>query len=424
MPPRLDAVVVGNVTLDVLCYPVDDVPRHESMAFERAAVGPGGCASNTAVVLAAQGVATAVVAYLGDDHAGQIARATWRAYGVADQWVSTVPQPTAVSVGLVDSAYQPRFIHTSGANAGLTPAAIQPETYAAWGARWLHVAGYFVLPGLLTPRLAERLQQARRLGLRTSLDVVTSPAMDDPAALWPCATAGGRLLLQPARRPAPHGRKRAPRHGGCVARPGCGCGGGQTGGRGVPARRRPGHGPLPRGGSGARGRHHRRGRCLCRGHHCGRAARRDLATGRAKGQPRRRSGRDRVGRDRGFSPSLPGLTLDTPPRAGRRPVRNGSFFQGITGVTVQPWQEETTDYAERDSQMSTDWAKNTKKSTLALVSWRLTALWRLWQPKKSVHIRDAPCYPWSISLWLNSYVFSLRNLRNLQKPNPYKEVCQ
>ncbi len=185
MPPRLDAVVVGNVTLDVLCYPVDDVPRHESMAFERAAVGPGGCASNTAVVLAAQGVATGVVAYIGDDHAGQIARATWRAYDVADQWVSTVPQPTAVSVGLVDSAYQPRFIHTSGANAGLTPAAIQPETYAAWGARWLHVAGYFVLPGLLTPRLAERLQQARRLGLRTSLDVVTSPAMDDPAALWP-----------------------------------------------------------------------------------------------------------------------------------------------------------------------------------------------------------------------------------------------
>jgi hypothetical protein len=42
------AVVFGNVTLDTLCYPVDDVLRHQSITFERAIVAPGGCGSNTA----------------------------------------------------------------------------------------------------------------------------------------------------------------------------------------------------------------------------------------------------------------------------------------------------------------------------------------------------------------------------------------
>ena len=34
----MDAVVFGNVTLDTLCYPVDDVPRHQSITFDRAIV--------------------------------------------------------------------------------------------------------------------------------------------------------------------------------------------------------------------------------------------------------------------------------------------------------------------------------------------------------------------------------------------------
>jgi len=183
--PAIHALVVGNVTLDVICYPVDDVPRHESIAFERAAVGPGGCASNTAVVLASLGVPTGVAACIGTDDAAHLARRTWQTYGLDTRFVTTVNAPTAVSVGLVDSAYQPRFIHTSGANAALTPERIHPEAYAAAGARWMHIAGYFVLPGLLTPDLAAVLRRAQTLGLRTSLDVVTSPAMDDPSPLWP-----------------------------------------------------------------------------------------------------------------------------------------------------------------------------------------------------------------------------------------------
>ena len=181
----MQAVVVGNVTLDVLCYPVDEVPRHESIAFEQAAVGAGGCASNTAVVLAALGVPTGLVACVGADEAAGLARRTWQAFGVDDRFVATVDAPTGFSVGLVDHDRQPRFIHTPGANAHLTPARLRPEAYAAVGAQWLHLAGYFVLPGLLTPDLAPVLARARAAGMRVSLDVATSPAMDDPTPLWP-----------------------------------------------------------------------------------------------------------------------------------------------------------------------------------------------------------------------------------------------
>ncbi len=184
-PPLLAAFIVGNVTLDVLCSPVDDVPRHESIGCEQAAVGPGGCASNTAVVLASLGVPVGIAACIGHDDAARFARRTWQTYGVDDRFVTVVSSATAVSVGLVDSAHQPRFIHTSGANAALTPDRLQPQAYAAAGARWLHLGGYFVLPGLLTPALAEVFHAARRLGLRTSLDVVTSPAMSHPEPLWP-----------------------------------------------------------------------------------------------------------------------------------------------------------------------------------------------------------------------------------------------
>ncbi len=181
----MHAIIAGNVTLDIICYPVDDVPRHESIAFEQAAVAPGGCASNTAVVLASLGVPTGIAACIGNDDAAHLARRTWQTYGLDTRFVETLDTPTAVSVGLVDSARQPRFIHTPGANAHLTPERLRPAAYAAAGARWLHIAGYFVLPGLLTPDFAPVLRQARELGLRLSLDVVTSPAMDDPTPLWP-----------------------------------------------------------------------------------------------------------------------------------------------------------------------------------------------------------------------------------------------
>jgi sugar/nucleoside kinase (ribokinase family) len=183
----MEAFVFGNATLDVICHPVDDVPRKTSISFERSIVSPGGCGSNVAVGLRSLGVNTALVARVGSDEAGDMARRYWDRLGIDCNFIRRDPErQTGVSIGLVDSAFQPRFVHTSGANALLSVDDLDLSGLASTGGRYLHIAGFYVLPGLLDGRLPFSLQRARRLGFVTSLDVVESPRMRDPEILWPC----------------------------------------------------------------------------------------------------------------------------------------------------------------------------------------------------------------------------------------------
>jgi sugar/nucleoside kinase (ribokinase family) len=183
----MDALVFGNVTLDIICYPVNDVPRHESISFDDVTVSPGGCGSNTAIGLAALGIPTGIVACTGEDDSADLLFRYWRRVAVDGRFVKrSSEKPTGTSVGLVDDDLQPRFIHTSGANRNLTADVIQPEAYLEAGIRFFHIAGFFVLPNLFGG-LAEKLAQLRSLGITTSLDVVFNTRMDDPKlrnTLW------------------------------------------------------------------------------------------------------------------------------------------------------------------------------------------------------------------------------------------------
>ncbi|MCJ7701140.1 MAG: carbohydrate kinase family protein [Anaerolineales bacterium] len=183
----MDAIVFGNVTLDIICYPVNNVPRHESIAFDEVTVSPGGCGSNTAIGLAALGIPTGIVARTGEDDSAELLFRYWERVGVDTRFVRRTPgRPTGTSVGLVDDDFQPRFVHTSGANQELTAAVIDPKAFKIAGVRFFYLAGFFVLPNVIED-VAERLDQLRQLGISTSLDVVFSTSMDDPrlrAALW------------------------------------------------------------------------------------------------------------------------------------------------------------------------------------------------------------------------------------------------
>lgn len=183
----MSAVVFGNVTLDIICRTVDEVPRYESISFDQVAISPGGCGSNVAMGLSSLGVPTSLVARCGDDNAAIIIERYWHDAGLDLRYLRKVAGvPTGTSVGLVDSNFQPRFIHTSGANAKLSIEDLDVQNYKVDGARVLHIAGYFVLPGILDPKMAEKLAEARQLGILTSLDVVHSPRMKSPGSLWPC----------------------------------------------------------------------------------------------------------------------------------------------------------------------------------------------------------------------------------------------
>jgi sugar/nucleoside kinase (ribokinase family) len=183
----MQAVVFGNATLDVLCFPVEDVPRRESIAFERGVVSPGGCGSNVAVGLSALGIDTALVARVGMDEAADLIELTWKKVGVDRRFVKRdLQSTTAISIGLIDHSMQPRFIHMPGANAKLNVNDVDISLIANEGARSFHIGGYFVLPGIINHGLEKLLASAQHRGILTSLDVVQSPRMDHPEHLWPC----------------------------------------------------------------------------------------------------------------------------------------------------------------------------------------------------------------------------------------------
>ena len=183
----MDAVVIGNVTVDVICQTVNEVPRYDSITFEKSVISPGGCGSNVAIGLCALGVSTGLVARIGGDASLEIITPIWRQVGLDERFVRRMEHlNTGVSIGLVDEEAQPRFIHTSGANATLTAQDIDIQALLEQGMRYLHVAGYFVLPGLMNGGMAEILALAQRHAVHTSLDVVRSPRMKDPTPLWSC----------------------------------------------------------------------------------------------------------------------------------------------------------------------------------------------------------------------------------------------
>ena len=184
----MQTIVFGNVTLDIICYPVDEVPRHDSLSFDKAIVSPGGCASNTAIGLASLGVPTGLVAHTGNGDAASLLQDYWERLGVNTRFVQAVPGvTTGISVGLVDSDLSPRFVHTSGANATLTADDLDVQALMETDIEHLHIAGFFVLPGLLDEVIVRKLAALREEEISISLDVVFNERMDDPdlrAVLW------------------------------------------------------------------------------------------------------------------------------------------------------------------------------------------------------------------------------------------------
>ncbi|MBA3534796.1 MAG: carbohydrate kinase family protein, partial [Ardenticatenales bacterium] len=161
-------LVMGNVVADVVARPIDEVPHTGSVHPETVAFYPGGCAGNVAIGLARLGVTPRLVACVGQDAFGAALLEAWQQHGVDTSLMARLPsEATGVTIVLVDSVGERRFISTPGANNRLTPAALPAE--AMNGAFALHIAGFFAALGLEDGTLAARLAEAQAHGLLTSL---------------------------------------------------------------------------------------------------------------------------------------------------------------------------------------------------------------------------------------------------------------
>jgi sugar/nucleoside kinase (ribokinase family) len=167
----VDVVCLGILVADVIAAPVDDVPHGAVSLMDEVSLRGGGCALNTGTGLARFGLSVSVVGKVGADAFGDFVLALLDERGLDRQGVVRDPvAPTSATVALVDSEGERSFLHLPGANGSLTADELPHER--VFGGRALHVAGALVMPALDGAPTAALLAEARRRGVRTSLDTV------------------------------------------------------------------------------------------------------------------------------------------------------------------------------------------------------------------------------------------------------------
>ncbi len=165
-----DVVTLGILVADVLARPVDEWPeRGLLVTVPEMTLHIGGCAANTGIGLAKMGVDTAVVGKVGNDGFGDFVINFLKKSGIDTRGVRRDPQAsTSATMVMVHSDGERSFIHHIGANATLRPEEIDFEVIS--GAKLLHIAGCFLMPGFDGEPAAEVLRRAKELGVTTSLD--------------------------------------------------------------------------------------------------------------------------------------------------------------------------------------------------------------------------------------------------------------
>ena len=172
-PAPAAVVCAGVVVADHLCTPIDHVPAAgELVMADELILNIGGCASNVAMALARLGVRPAICGRVGDDVLGRFVADTLADAGV-DRTALTLDRDLATSQSLIVNVkgQDRRFIHTFGANRGLSAADLDAALTVS--TRVLYVGGYLILPGLDAQALANVFRRARDQGTRTVLDVAT-----------------------------------------------------------------------------------------------------------------------------------------------------------------------------------------------------------------------------------------------------------
>ena len=178
-------LVSGNVVLDMVVRPVDQVTWGITQWVESIEHHLGGNGGNTAAAIGALGGSARLLGRIGRDANGEACRARLMATGVDLSDLEIEDTPTATSIALVRSDGARTFLHLPGASLDVFAAGISfgPERIAGCG--HYHLANLFALPHL-RPLAAETLRAARAAGLTTSLDTAWDSRGDWMILLEPC----------------------------------------------------------------------------------------------------------------------------------------------------------------------------------------------------------------------------------------------
>ena len=153
-----DILVIGSYNRDTVLRLERFPAPGETLTALGMAEFHGGKGSNQAVAAARAGGRVALIAAIGDDAAGQAARALWAAEGIDAQAAQTIKAPTGAATILLDAAGENQIIIIPGANAelALPPGFTPPADISV-------VLAQLETPQAATAALFRALPKARRI---------------------------------------------------------------------------------------------------------------------------------------------------------------------------------------------------------------------------------------------------------------------
>ena len=165
-------VSAGILVADHLCEPIPRFPgAGELVLCDSLPLAIGGCAANTALVLARLGIDVGVIGCVGHDAFGTFIVQTLTEGGVETDRIRRVADSETSGTLIINVEEEDRrFIHSIGANATLVAEDLDREIILA--SKVFYVGGYLLLSALDPHALAKTFREARRAGVSTVLDLV------------------------------------------------------------------------------------------------------------------------------------------------------------------------------------------------------------------------------------------------------------
>lgn len=165
--------IIGNTNLDVLVADTCDLPEPGTeRVVSSVSIRLGGSAGNLAVRCAGLKFPTTLVSRVGDDASVQILAAELQLPSLEARLLRTTGEPSGITVAVEAPGRDRAFLSSLGAMARMRPEDILEEMLATG---YVALAGYFLLPGMRGPALAELFGRARRAGAQTVLDTGWPP---------------------------------------------------------------------------------------------------------------------------------------------------------------------------------------------------------------------------------------------------------
>jgi ribokinase len=181
----LDAVTLGDITVDIVARVPEYPPLGGDSLAERVDVRAGGSAANTAIVLRKFGLSVGIIARVGEDILAGHALSDLREAGVS---LSCVQRDAEEMTGLVFAAVTPdgerTFFSCRGANPRTEPELTQQSVIRE--ARLLHVSGYALVESPQRETARQAIEAALEVGVPVTLDPgveVTTTAREEILAI-------------------------------------------------------------------------------------------------------------------------------------------------------------------------------------------------------------------------------------------------